>query len=111
MILIKLTGLPKISLNQWYSGKHWTHRQKLKRIYTALVKSQYSRIFPKDQKYVVSYVFTFKNNPLDASNCIAMVKMIEDIIFEDDKWDIIKIGSIESKKGTLDKVEVKIDNQ
>ena len=111
LILIELNDLPKVSLNQWYAGKHWTHRQKMKKIYQSLVKSQCARVFPKDDKYVVSYYFTFKSNPLDASNCIAMVKMIEDIIFEDDKWDIVKIGAIESIKGKADKVEVRIDHQ
>ena len=53
-------------------------------------------------------MFTFKTKPLDASNTIAMVKMIEDIIFEDDKWDVIKRISISSKKGNEDVVNIKI---
>ena len=108
MIKIILNDLPKVSLNQWYSGKHWTKRQSLKKIYTLAVKAQCKRVFPKDNQYVVSYAFEFKNNALDASNCIAMVKMIEDIIFEDDKWDIIDLGSITSRKSKENKVTIKI---
>ena len=37
-----------------------------------------------------------------------MVKMIEDIIFEDDRWDIITKISISSKKGTEDLVNIEI---
>jgi hypothetical protein len=46
----------------------------------------------------VEYQFNFVSRPLDAVNTIAMVKMIEDIIFEDDKWDIVKEITISSKK-------------
>jgi len=109
MIKITLTNLPKVSLNKWYAGGHWTKRQKMKTIYTMLVKSQYNRVFSKDNQYVVSYAFEFKKNALDASNTIAMVKMIEDILFEDDRWDIIDIGSITSRKGKEDKVTITID--
>ena len=109
MIKITLNNLEKVSLNQWYSGKHWTSRQKTKKLYTLQVKSQCKRVFSKDERYIVSYAFEFKKNPLDASNTIAMVKMIEDILFEDDKWDIIDIGSITSRKGKEDKVTITID--
>ena len=109
MIKIILKDLPKVSLNQWYSSKHWTHRQKTKKIYTLIVKSQFKRIFSKENQYVVHYAFEFEKNSLDASNCIAMVKMIEDIIFEDDKWDIIDIGSITSRKGKENKVTIKVE--
>jgi hypothetical protein len=109
MIKIILKDLPKVSLNQWYSGKHWNHRQKTKKLYTLQVKSQFKRVFSKDNQYLVHYAFEFKKNPLDASNCIAMVKMIEDIIFQDDKWDIIDIGSITSRKGKENKVTIKVE--
>jgi hypothetical protein len=109
MIKIVLTNLPKVSLNQWYSGKHWTSRQKTKKLYILQVKSQCKRIFSKDNQYTVHYAFEFKRNPLDSSNCIAMVKMIEDILFEDDRWDIIDLGSITSRKSKEDKVTILID--
>ena len=30
---ITLKDLPKISLNEWYAGKHWTERSDLKKSY------------------------------------------------------------------------------
>ena len=108
MISIELKDLPKVSLNQWYSGKHWSVRQKTKNIYKYAVKAQCKRVFSKDESYIVYYDFTFKKNPLDASNCVAMLKLIEDIIFEDDKHDIIELGGIRSSKGTEDVVIIKI---
>ncbi len=109
MIKIILKALPKISLNKWYSGKHWTDRQKTKKIYKLAVKSQCKRVFKKDCQYTVHYLFEFERRPLDASNCIGMIKMIEDIIFEDDKWDIIDIGSIKSRKSDKNQVTIKIE--
>ncbi len=106
---IVLNRLPKVSLNQWYAGKHWTYRQKLKEQYKLIVKSQFKDVLSKSNKYVVHYNFTFKARPLDASNCIAMVKMIEDIIFEDDKWDIIDLGGITSRKGSVENVVIKVE--
>ena len=101
--------MPKISLNKWYAGEHWTIRNKLKETYIWIVKSQFKEILSKDSIYECEYVFTFKSKPLDASNTIAMVKMIEDIIFEDDKWDIVRKISISSIKGNEDIVNIKIN--
>ncbi len=98
---IKLYNLPKISLNNWYSGAHWSKRKKIKDNYKLLIKSQYKPVFSKLQTYEVEYTFYFKTRPLDASNCVAMVKLIEDVLFEDDKYNIVtslKIKSIKSKE-------------
>jgi hypothetical protein len=100
--------LPKISLNKWYAGEHWTVRNKLKETYIWIIKSQFKAVLSKKDVYECEYTFTFKSKPLDASNTIAMVKMIEDIIFEDDKWDIVTKISISSKKGTEDLVNIEI---
>ena len=105
---ITLKGLPKISLNQWYSGTHWTKRVKVKNTYKLLVKSQCKHVFTKDLKYAVAYEFGFKNNPLDASNCVAMVKMIEDILFEDDGYKTVINIMITSNKSKEDFVKIKI---
>jgi hypothetical protein len=105
---VELKGLPKISLNQWYAGGHWTKRTKIKSDYIYIIKSQFKGQFKKDKQYEVEYRFCFKNNPLDASNCVAMVKLIEDIIFEDDKHDIIKSIKISSEKGKDDLVQIEI---
>ena len=87
---------------------HWTKRKQIKDNYIKVVKSQCKEVLPKDKQYEVSYRFCFKARPLDASNCVAMVKMIEDIIFEDDTWKIVKELTIRSEKGAEDLVEIKI---
>jgi len=105
---IILKNLPKISLNEWYAGNHWTKRKAIKDKYYWLIKQQFKEVLSAKQKYKVSYSFNFKTKPLDASNCIAMVKMIEDIIFEDDNYKIIESITIESKKSTVDFVSIEI---
>lgn len=107
-MIIVLKNLPKISLNKWYAGIHWTKRKKIKDNYTQIVSSQFSNVLGKDRTYQVEYHFTFKSRPLDASNCVAMVKMIEDIIFETDSYKVVTEILITSSKGLEDKVEIKI---
>jgi len=106
---IVLTGLPKISLNQWYSGSHWSKRKKIKDDYYWIIKDQTKHVFPRNKKYRVDYQFFFKNNPLDASNTIGLVKMVEDTLFESDKYDIVTKISMSSCKGTEDKVIIKVE--
>ena len=105
---IILKDLPKISLNKWYAGMHWTKRKKIKDEYTLLVKSQFNKILSKTNTYNTEYHFTFKSRALDASNCVAMVKMIEDIIFENDSYKVVKSILITSQKGTEDSVKIKV---
>tara|TARA_R110000796_G_scaffold143287_1_gene259737 strand:- start:99 stop:494 length:396 start_codon:yes stop_codon:yes gene_type:complete len=107
-MIILLKDLPKISLNKWYAGMHWTKRKKIKDNYTQIVSSQFTKVLSKDTSYQVEYHFTFKSRPLDASNCVAMVKMIEDIIFETDSYKVVTELVITSSKGLEDKVEIKI---
>ena len=71
---IVIFDLPKVSINKWYAGCHWTKRQKLKEQYLWLVKRRIS-VYP----ITVSYFFEFKTRPLDASNCVAMIKLIEEV--------------------------------
>lgn len=108
---IILSDLPKVSLNQWYKGDHWSNRKKVKDKYYWLIKSQFKGILKADSVYAVDYAFHFKLNPLDASNCVAMVKMIEDIIFEDDKWDIVRQITISSHKSASNYVKIEISKQ
>jgi len=108
---IILKDLPKVSLNVWYSSKHWSFRKKLKDNYTLIVKSQFKEALPASESYNTEYHFTFKSRPLDASNCVAMVKMIEDIIFESDGYKVIKSILITSTKGADDMVEIKINKK
>ena len=105
---IILKDLPKVSLNSWYGGGHWSKRKKLKDNYTLIVKSQFKQVLPASESYHTEYHFTFKSRPLDASNCVAMVKMIEDIIFESDGYKVIKSILITSSKGDQDQVEILI---
>ena len=105
---IILKDLPKISLNKWYAGMHWTKRKKIKDNYTLIVKSQFNKTLPKTNTYNTEYHFTFKSRALDASNCVAMVKMIEDIIFENDSYKIVKRILITSDKGLEDSVKIKV---
>ena len=109
-MIIILNDLPKISLNKWYSGMHWTKRKKMKDAYIQIVRSQFKQVLSKDNVYDVEYHFTFKSRPLDASNCVAMVKMVEDIIFENDSYKVVTELIITSSKGLEDKVEIKIKN-
>jgi len=95
-VQLKITGLPKISLNQWYAGRHWSERKKIKDDYIKIVKSQVKQRFAG--KCYCDYKFFFWSQPLDASNCVAMVKMIEDILLENDGYKNVKGISITSDK-------------
>ena len=106
---IILTDLPKLSLNKWYSGYHWTKRKKIKDQYKLIIKSQFKEVLSKYNSYSVTYLFNFKTRPLDASNCVAMVKLIEDVIFEDDNYKIVNSITIKSRKSKVDNVEIEIN--
>ena len=105
---IILKDLPKISLNEWYSGKHWSKRKALKDNIKWLVYSQFKTVFPKIDKYIVSYEIVSKTRPLDADNTIGITKLLTDILFEDDKWDIITQVCLSSRKGDEDYVRVTV---
>ena len=107
-MIIDLYDLPKISLNSIYSGKHWTKRKADKDNYTLIIKSQFKGVFSKDKTYNVHYTFFFKSRPLDTSNTVYMLKMVEDVIFEDDSYKIIPKLTIESLKGEKDFLRIKI---
>jgi len=110
MIEVVLFDLPKISLNEWYAGKHWSKRSKLKDTYKLIIKNQFKQVFEKGFEYTVFYNFLFKNNPLDASNCVAMIKLIEDIIFQSDGYNTVKTLHIQSNKSnnTMDYVKIHV---
>jgi len=99
--MIRIENLPKISLNKWYAGTHWTARKKIKDAYKKLIKDKV-----EDGEYDVEYTFYFKSRPLDATNTIAMAKMIEDIIFENDSYKKIKSVTLKSRKSKNDYVEI-----
>lgn len=95
-IIIELLWLPKISLNKWYQGFHWTKRKKIKDEYIFQVR-QKTNIYIKEPCNV-EYLFEWESRPLDASNCIAMVKLIEDCIFIDDGYQSVQSIKILSRK-------------
>lgn len=88
-------------MNKWYAGTHWTARKKIKDAYKKLIKHKV-----EDGEYDVEYTFYFKSRPLDATNTIAMAKMIEDIIFENDSYKKIKSVTLKSRKSKNDYVEI-----
>jgi hypothetical protein len=106
---IILKDLPKHSLNKIYSGVHWTKRKKDKDTYKIIIKSQFKEVLSKDFSYRVSYEFNFKRNALDTSNTVYMLKMIEDIIFEDDTYKIIPELNIKSQKAKEDFIKITIE--
>lgn len=103
---IVLHNLPKVSLNQFFGGEHWTKRTQIKELFKWSIKAQTKIKFSKHDTYDVTYEFEFKGKPLDASNTVGMIKIIEDILFEDDKWDIVKSIKTSSRKGKQDKVTI-----
>jgi len=107
-IKIRLVGLPKISLNDWYGGKHWSYRKKMKDAYKLLVKFQTKAFFRKELEYEVIYKFGFKSRPLDAMNTTAIAKIVEDILFEDDKWNIVRSVKLSSEKSKEDVLEITV---
>lgn len=100
--------MPKLSLNKWYAGVHWSKRKQIKDIYKLIIKSQFKAVFSKLNKYRVDYTFCFKSRPLDASNCVAMVKLVEDVIFEDDNPKVITEITIKSRKATKEELTIKV---
>lgn len=68
-----------ISLNKWYSTPHWTVRQKQKDEWHDFFKSMLiSR--EKICNYTISLTY---NSRLDPSNCITMIKLVEDTLQEE----------------------------
>jgi len=101
--------LPKISLNEWYAGSHWSNRTKIKDTYKVLIASVTKHKF--SQPCTVEYHFTFKSRPLDCSNAVAMLKMIEDCLFPDDGYKIVQGLNITSRKAKTESVTIKITNK
>ena len=106
---IILRNLPKISMNKIYAGVHWTKRKQLKDAFYLVIKSQFKTVFPKTDRYTVSYeIVSKKGIPCDATNLGYIIKIIEDTIFEDDSWDIITQVCMSSRKGDDDYVKVTV---
>ncbi len=102
-------NLKKISNNQIYAGFHWAKRKKIVDAFKLDVWAQLRnqtdrRSFKKPCK--VQYIFEFKSKPLDCSNVVLMLKMIEDVLFPDDSPKIVKEIRMSSLKSVENKVTV-----
>ena len=106
IVELELFNLKKISLNEWYAGKHWSNRTKIKNAYKRVIAKQTDLLIGQECK--VEYAFEFESHPLDASNTVAMAKMIEDIIFPNDGYKMVRKVSYSSDKGPKNKVTLKI---
>lgn len=108
---LTLYDLPKLSLNKWYAGEYWKKRVQIKNIYNWQIHSQIKNTkFNNKNSYYVEYKF-FHYKPLDASNTVAMTKIIEDIIFENDNYNIIReisLSSIKEYKKNKERIEIYI---
>ena len=107
MIRYVFTDLPKFSLNQRYSG-HWADFHEIKKAYRLIMAPKVKKLTFKCD---VKYVFEFRRNPLDNTNCISMIKVIEDIIWPNDAPNIVRTITIESFKSPRHKdlLKKKID--
>jgi hypothetical protein len=101
----------KVSTNKYYSGMHWTKRNKLKDMYLFEVKSKIREIQKIDNPVNIEFYFFFKSRALDSSNCSIMGKMIEDSlvkigILNDDTYKHVRKVSYTSNKGEKDYVDI-----
>lgn len=99
-----------ISLNQWYSSKHWTVRQKQKEKWSGIFKKVLDDNKPESMQ---EYNITLKvNSRHDPSNTITMIKIFEDTLKKlgyivDDSPKYCKSITIEPDE-TLEKPSFKI---
>lgn len=66
-----------ISLNAWYSSKHWTHRNKQKEDWHKFFHQFLTLPYPYFEQYDITLEC---NSRLDPSNCITMIKLLEDTL-------------------------------
>jgi len=103
--------MPKVSLNEWYAGVHWKKRKSIKDTYAWFIHSVHPEKYTEPCE--VLYHFFWKTTSLDPSNCVAMVKLIEDCLFPNDSYKIIRKLTIicdRVKKGeTKDKIVITIN--
>ncbi len=69
-----------ISLNEWYSSKHWSERKKRVIEWHVFFKSFLIKPYPALEKYEISLEY---NSNIDTSNCITMIKLYEDMMQEE----------------------------
>ena len=90
-----------VSLNDWYSGKHWSYRKKMKDEWMKFLFVQFSSV-PKVQfdKYQVEI---FHNTRLDCDNLVTISKVLNDFM-KKNGW------CIEDGKKFYKKMSIEVDN-
>lgn len=106
---ILISGLPKVDINGLGLLKYLIHKNKIKRAYYLTIKSQCKDVFNKSNQHVVSYNFGFKKNPLSSISCSVMANFIHSILFENDKYDIVRSVTLSSNKHTSDQVLIIVE--
>lgn len=104
---LEIYDLPKVSANKFYDSRHWTYRKKIKDVYSLLLQ-RYYHCMDCSKSYNVDYEFTFQKRPLDTSNTSAMIKMIEDVLFKNDSYKVVRKISTISSKGKRDCVKITV---
>lgn len=109
---ITINNLPKISTNEIYAGVHWTKRNKHKHDFILLTNGM-KRLKPVEGIVDLEFIFTFKRNALDSSNCSYVVKLLEDClvhhkILKDDTIKFVRKISMESRKGEIEGCQIAI---
>lgn len=82
---IVITWEGHISLNEWYSSKHWTYRKRQKDLWFVKFKElldDYDKITMKSYSILLEF-----NSRLDPSNTITMIKLLEDTM-KKESWII-----------------------
>ena len=96
-----INNLPKVSFNK-YNSFHWTAKKKFKDTIRLLTRSA-TKLKLKDG-YSLEFKFYFKGRKIDTVNCFHYCKIIEDVIFLEDKNNGKMCISI--FKSNINKVEV-----
>lgn len=73
-----------VSLNEWYSSKHWTKRVALANKWHLFFRSMVPIPMPRFETYYITMEY---NSKIDASNSMALIKLLEDMM---QKYGIIE---------------------
>lgn len=68
-----------ISLNEWYSGKHWSNRAKQKNKWKLKYLSLFGCETPRLSQFKIELTY---NSRLDNDNCITLIKLFSDFLKE-----------------------------
>ncbi len=100
----------KVSLNAIYAGLHWSKRAELADLYHREILP-FRKLKIDAFPVALHYTFTFRNRPLDSSNCAFLAKMIEDglvahAILPDDSMEYVRSTTTTVALGKEDRVRV-----